>query len=200
TDIWAFGCVLYEMLTGRRAFPGESVTDVLSAVISKDPAWDALPQTTPADVRRLLRRCLMKDRRHRLASASDVRLEIEDALSPTAPTATATPPHTPRQSALAFSLGLAVGLIAAAGGYMFGTSASRAATPSPAVTRLVIQPPTGTQIVSGHREIAVSADGRQVAFIAQGASDQHIYVRRLDELESHQVAGSEGARDLAFSP
>src|SRR6185295_4600952 len=108
-------------------------------------------------------------------------------------------PHTPRRSVLVFSLGLGVGLVATVGAYMFGISASRATAP-PAVTRLVIQPPAGTQIVSGHREIAVSADGRQVAFIAQGAGDQYIYVRRLDELESHQVAGTEGARDLAFSP
>ena len=201
TDLWAFGCVLYEMITGRRAFPGESVTDTLSAVISKEPAWEALPPTTPAGVRRLLRRCLTKDRKQRLASASDARLEIEDALSLTGSTATESPPHTPRRSALVFSsLGLGVGLLAAVGAYMFGTSASRAAAPPPTVTRLVLQAPTGTQIVSGHREIAVSADGRQVAFIAQGAADQHIYVRRLDELESHQVAGTEGARDLAFSP
>ena len=99
-----------------------------------------------------------------------------------------------------FSLGLGAGLIAAVGAYMLGTNASRAASAPPAVTRLVIQPPAGTQIISGHREIAVSADGRQVAFIARGAAEQHIYVRRLDELESHQVAGTEGARDLAFSP
>ena len=200
TDLWAFGCVLYEMLTGRRAFPGESVTDTLSAVISKDPAWEALPQTTPAAVRRLLRRCLMKDRRQRLASASDARLEIEDALSPTASTATETQLHAPRRSALVLSLGLGAALIAAVGAYMLGTNASRAASAPPAVTRLVIQPPAGTQIISGHREIAVSGDGRQVAFSARGAVDQHIYVRRLDELESHQVAGTEGARDLAFSP
>jgi len=200
TDLWAFGCVLYEMLTGRRAFPGESVTDTLSAVVSRDPAWEALPQTTPAAVHRLLRRCLMKDRKQRLASASDARLDIEDALSPTASIATQTHPQTRRRSALVFSLGLGAGLIAAVGAYMLGTNASRAASPPPAVTRLVIQPPAGTQIISGHREIAVSADGRQVAFIARGAAHQHIYVRRLDELESHQVAGTEDASDLAFSP
>ena len=198
-DLWAFGVVLYEMLTGRRAFPGESVTDTLSAVISKDPSWEAMPQTTPAAVRRLLRRCLEKDRKQRLASASDARLDIDDALSPTASTATGTHPHTLRRSALVFSLGLGAGLIAAVGVYMLGTNASRAASAPPAVTRLVIQSPAGTQIIGGHREIAVSADGRQVAFIARGAVDQ-IYVRRLDELESHQVAGTEGARDLAFSP
>jgi Tol biopolymer transport system component len=200
TDLWAFGCVLYEMLTGRRAFPGESVTDTLSAVVSKDPAWEALPQITPAAVRRLLRRCLMKDRKQRLASASDARLEIEDALSPTASTATETHLHTPRRSALVLSLSLGADLIAAVGAYMLGTNASRAASAPPAVTRLVIEPPAGTHIVGGHREVAVSADGRQVAFIAQGPANQHIYVRRLDDLESHQVAGTEGARDLAFSP
>ena len=200
TDLWAFGCVLYEMLAGRRAFPGESVMDTLSAVVSQDPAWEALPPITPAAVRRLLRRCLMKDRKQRLASASDARLEIEDALSPTASTATETQLPAARRSALVSSLGLGAGLIAAVVAYMLGSNASRKASAPPAVTRLVIQAPAGTQIISGHREIAVSADGRQVAFIALGAADQHIYVRRLDELESHQVAGTEGARDLAFSP
>ena len=143
TDLWALGCVLYEMLTGHRAFPGESVTDTLSAVISKDPAWEALPQTTPAAVRRLLRRCLMKDRKQRLASASDARLEIEDALSPTASIATETQRHAPRRSALVFSLGLGAGLIAIVGAYLLGTNAPRAAPAPPAVTRLVIQSPTG---------------------------------------------------------
>ena len=200
TDLRAFGCVLYEMLTGRRAFPGQSVTDTLSAVITKDPPWEALPQTTPATVRRLLRRCLMKDRKQRLASASDARLDVEDALSPTASTGTETQLYPPRRRALVLSLGLGAGLIAAVGAYMLRTNASRAASAPPAVTRFVIQPPAGTQIISVDREIAVSADGRQVAFIARGAADQHIYVRRLDELESHQVAGTEGARDLAFSP
>src|SRR4029077_19746901 len=117
---------------------------------------------------------------------------------PTVPTATA-PPLRRRRTALMLSLGLGVALIAAACVYMVGASASRKER-APAVTRLVIEPPTGTQIVGGHREIAVSADGRQVAFIAQGTADQHIYVRRLDELESHEVADTEGARDLAFSP
>jgi eukaryotic-like serine/threonine-protein kinase len=200
SDLWAFGVVVLEMLTGRPAFPGETVSHVLAAVLRAEPDWSALPAHTPAPIRRLLRRCLEKDRKRRLDSAAAARLEIEDALSPTAATATETELHAPRRRALVLSLGLCAGLIAAVGVYMLGTSASRAASAPPAVTRLVIQSPAGTQIISGHREVAVSADGRQVAFIARGAADQHIYVRRLDELESHQVAGTEGAGDLAFSP
>ena len=77
-DIWAFGCVLYEMLTGRRAFAGEDVTDTLAFIITKEPDWNALPIETPPSLRRLLRRCLEKDLRRRLHDIGDARLEIED--------------------------------------------------------------------------------------------------------------------------
>jgi Tol biopolymer transport system component len=87
TDIWAFGCVLYEMLTGRRAFAGDSLTDTLAHVIEREPDWSAVPGTTPAGVRRLLERCLRKDVRQRLRDIADARMEIDDALA--APTAEA---------------------------------------------------------------------------------------------------------------
>ena len=80
-DIWAFGCVLYEMLSGKRAFEGESITDVLAAVVRSEPDWNALPSTTPAPVRRLLKRCLEKDRKRRLPDIMVARLEIDDALA-----------------------------------------------------------------------------------------------------------------------
>src|SRR5215470_4312123 len=81
TDLWAFGVVLLEMLTGRRVFEGETTSHVLAAILSKEPDWTALPPRTPAAIRRLLRRCLEKDRKRRLDSAADARLEIEDALA-----------------------------------------------------------------------------------------------------------------------
>ena len=81
-DIWAFGCVLYEMLSGKRAFEGESITDVLAAVVRSEPDWNYLPPTTPAPVRRLLKRCLEKDRKRRLPDIGVARLEIDDALAP----------------------------------------------------------------------------------------------------------------------
>ena len=89
TDIWAFGCVLYEMLTGRRAFAGDSLTDTLAHVIEREPDWRAVPETTPDVVRRLLERCLRKDVRRRLRDIADARIEIDDAIAaPTAPTDT----------------------------------------------------------------------------------------------------------------
>jgi serine/threonine protein kinase/Tol biopolymer transport system component len=81
TDIWAFGCVLYEMLTGRRAFAGDSLTDTLAQVIEHEPDWRAVPETTPEVVRRLLERCLRKDVRRRLRDIADARIEIEDAIA-----------------------------------------------------------------------------------------------------------------------
>ena len=80
TDIWAFGCVLYQMLTGRTAFSGDTVTDTLAAIVGREPDWSALPGTTPASVRRLLQRCLEKDAKRRLDDIGDARVELDDAL------------------------------------------------------------------------------------------------------------------------
>ena len=79
-DIWAFGCVLYEMLVGKKAFPGETITDVLAAVIRAEPDWDALPDTTAPPVQRLIRRCLQKDPRRRLQAMGEARIAIEEVL------------------------------------------------------------------------------------------------------------------------
>ena len=81
SDVWAFGCVLYEMLTGARAFAGDDVSDTLAAVLRAEPDWRTLPPETPASIRRLLRRCLEKDRKRRLSDAAGARLEIDDALT-----------------------------------------------------------------------------------------------------------------------
>lgn len=81
TDIWAFGCVLYEMLTGKQAFDGEDVTEILASVVKTEPNWSLVPESTPPAIRVLLRRCLRKDKRQRLQDATDVRIEIEEALA-----------------------------------------------------------------------------------------------------------------------
>src|SRR5262249_32071069 len=81
TDIWAFGCVLFEMLTGTIAFQGATIADTMVAIIERNPDWSMLPASTPQEVRRLLTRCLEKDARRRLHDAADARIEIDDALS-----------------------------------------------------------------------------------------------------------------------
>ncbi len=81
-DIWAFGCVLFEMLTGQPAFAGEGVSETMARVIEREPDWDALPASTPAPIRRLLRRCLQKDRKRRLDSAAAARFDVEEAMAP----------------------------------------------------------------------------------------------------------------------
>ncbi|PYU20417.1 MAG: serine/threonine protein kinase, partial [Acidobacteria bacterium] len=88
TDLWAFGCVLYELLTGKQAFEGETVTEILASVLKGEPDWQALPRATPPQIRGLLRRCLQKDKALRMQAAGDARIEIQEAL--TAPAATDT--------------------------------------------------------------------------------------------------------------
>ena len=116
TDIWAFGCVLYEMLTGRMAFAAATMSDVIAGILERDPNWEALPAKTPPRVRQLLRRCLEKDHRHRLRDIGDARLELNEALTGAEPTKgrTAGAPPRSRRGIAAFGL-LALLLVAAAG-------------------------------------------------------------------------------------
>ena len=81
TDVWAFGCVLFEMLSGRTTFVGDTVSDTIATILTREPAWDRLPDATPPEVRRLLRRCLQKDPKQRLRDIGDVRIELDEALT-----------------------------------------------------------------------------------------------------------------------
>ena len=91
TDVWAFGCVLYEVLTGRQAFRGETLSDTIAGVLEREPDWSALPATTPPPIHKLLRRCLQKDSHRRLHDIADARIEIEDSLAAPAPMERAAP-------------------------------------------------------------------------------------------------------------
>ena len=142
-DIWAFGAVLYEMLTGRRAFPGDDLSLTLAAVMMQDPAWAALPPATPSSIRHLLRRCLVKDPRQRIRDMGDVRLALEGANDPAPAPNRQTRPLLVWASAVVAVVSLAVAAFAIW---------NRPAAVQKTAVRLTIPlaARSGTHLVSGH--------------------------------------------------
>jgi serine/threonine protein kinase len=202
TDIWAFGCVCYEMLAGRAAFVGETLTDTLAAVVQREPDWLALPNGTPSAVRRLLQRCLEKDPRRRLRDIGDVRLDIEEALTAPAPSQTVQAPSSVRRwpSHVAWALVALsiVAVIGALGGpYILGTRASDGQP-----VRFTIGPPLNSVLPSNIQAgiSALSPDGRRLAFVADRAGTRLLWVRSLDSLEVRLLPGTEGAESPFWSP
>ena len=201
TDIWSFGCVLYEMLTGRAPFSGDSISDTLVAILEREPDQTMLPAETPVPIRRLLRRCLEKDRKRRLDSASDARLEIEDAIAgPAAETLApvATPSRRVTPAAIAALAGLTV--IAA----LVAWIVLRPAPAVPLPARFAIVPAPGLPLnVSGlDRDLALSPDGRRLVYRAGGSNTagSPLMVRPIDRLDAQPVADVSGAYAPFFSP
>jgi Tol biopolymer transport system component len=202
TDIWAFGCVLFELLTGQQAFHGDTVTEILAAVLRGEPDWPALPAATPTKVRDLLRRCLQKDKTLRLRDAGDASLEIQEALF-AAPTAgpTAIGPAT-RGWQQALVSGLTVLVTALVTGLAF-LNLKPATPPAPRpVTRTVITLPPGQQLagLDNGPAVALSPDGTHLAYVASQGGTQQMYLRAMDDLEARPVPGTEGAVEPFFSP
>jgi Tol biopolymer transport system component len=199
TDIFAFGAVLYELLTGKPAFHGDDVTDILGAVLRMEPDWSQLPEATPAAIRILLRRCLRKDKRQRLSDATDVRIEIEDAIAAPAtaePTAAAIDTGVLGRRALLLAAGCLLAGALVASLIVWSLRPTRPAQP---VSRLVV-PLAPNESLTGMSGVtlALSVDGTQLAYVA-GAS-QRIYLRAFDALEAKPLTGTEGAYGPFFSP
>jgi Tol biopolymer transport system component len=175
-DIWAFGCVVFEMLAGRKAFEGETVSDVLAAVIRDEPDWDALPVTTPAPVQRLLRRCLDKDPKRRLRDIGEARIAIEETLSGAAPGPSVRPaggiePGAHRRAPLRVLPWLALGLFG--GTLLSGVLVWRLAAPAP---RSAMHFSAVTNYAGVQAYPALSPDGRSVAFVSNRGGNYDIYV------------------------
>ncbi len=197
SDVWAFGAVLFEMLTGTRAFKGEDVSDTLAAILRDEPAWSSLPSDTPAPIKRLLRRCLVRDARKRLRDIGDARLDIEEAIAAPssdipAPQAAARP-ATLAQRALPWLVGLAVGAVA--GSAAWGLLRPESASSAPPIRTTITAPPA-VEIV----DVALAPDGRTLAFTGTQNDKSRIYVRALDQIEAVPLTGSEGGRRPFFSP
>jgi Tol biopolymer transport system component len=202
TDLWAFGCVLYELLTGKQAFEGEMVTDIIAKILQSEPHWKALPPATPAKVSDLLRRCLQKDKTLRMQAAGDARIEIQEALI--APS-TAVPVNVAvnRLSGWRRAAMLALTALAsfAIGGIAVWNLKPAPASPPGSVSRMVITLPPGDQLAAvDYPAIAISPDGTQLAYVAVHSGTRQIYLRALDSLEARPLPATEGGNTPFFSP
>jgi len=204
TDIWSFGCVLFELLTGQRAFPGQTFSDIIAAVLEHETDLRQLPPTTPPAVRRLLHRCLQKDRRRRLQSIGDARLELEDTISGAGPIQPAEPPRaagakkTWSLASVAAAVGIAAGLAA---GFVISREPSPHRTWTP--QRLVLPLPQDGEIWP-HGGLAISPSGRHIAYVAVppslGSDGSQVYLQELTAFAPRAVLGTEGGRRPVFSP
>jgi serine/threonine protein kinase len=161
SDIWAFGCVLFEMLTGTRPFDGETITDVLGAVVRAEPDWSRLPDTTPGNIRRLLRRCLTKEARARQQAAGDARLEIEEAIRGAVEPSVASTSSRRSRALLAAAAALAATAVSTLA--FLAYAARRPADPGPvSVTRFTVPSPDGEDLATAAANdgpVAISPNG-----------------------------------------
>jgi eukaryotic-like serine/threonine-protein kinase len=191
-DIWAFGCVLYEMLTGRPVFEGEDVADILGAVLKTDPDWTRLPPETPPSIRRLLQLCLEKNPRNRCSDASDVRIDIEHAQKGEEYAPAAVPASSSR---MLWTGWIAAGVMAIALASM-GLLYFHKTLPQPAEMRVDI----ATPVTSASLDFALAPDGQSLVFVASGDGQQRLWLRRLDKADAQRLAGTEDATLPFWSP
>ena len=197
-DVWAFGVVLYEMLTGRRTFEGGDVSEVMAKVITSDPDWNALPTALPPALATYLRRCLQKDPRERLRDIGDVRLAMAGAFDLPAPSPVdlpETPVAVPQTRVWQRPLPLAVGAIALflIGGFSVWAVTRPEPTPAPDRMRFTLVPPDTAPLgLAGPRhDLAISADGTLVVYDGPGTgTGPELNLRRIDQLEAASLRGT----------
>jgi eukaryotic-like serine/threonine-protein kinase len=208
-DIWAFGCVLYEMLTGRCAFAGASVTDTLAAVIEREPDWERLGEPTAIPIRRLLRRCLAKDLRARLRDITDARLEILDVADELPAAAQSVATRSEKRVGPTAATKRRLWMLVAAGMFFFGTVSlgllvmSRGRTQAPAPVRFTVSAPESAvlDLETTGFFTSISPDGRHLAFSARDAAGTtSLWVRSLDALTAQLLPGTQDANAVFWSP
>ena len=194
-DIWAFGCVFYEMLSGYRPFAGSDVSDTLALILTKDVDWRLLPASTPAPVRSLLRRCLQKDPRERLRDIGDARLQLQDAAAGPETAAAGFGWHPPAIVVLA----LAVALAAVMGAFD-PILPWRQQPAGPRIVRFSVVPPAGTRFMSAYPAAAISPDGSRIVLVVERGRETYLSLRPVDGIELTKIPGTDGATRPFFSP
>jgi predicted Ser/Thr protein kinase len=203
TDVWSFGCVLYEMLTGQKAFAAETISDTIAKILGFEPDWQQLPAKTPPAIPILLRRCLQEDLGRRLRDVGDARLEIEEALAVPSNEWSATPaaigarPAQPR-SLIPWSIAAIVVVIVGAAVW----NSWRAGRPtSRPLTRMALTLPAGEPLwIRVGSSVAISPDGTRVVYVASRGGSTQLYLRAMDQFEAAPIPGTEGAEGPFFSP
>ena len=191
-DIWAWACVLFEMLAGRRAFDGADTTEVIAAVVRGEPDWSQLPVETPAELRRLLRRCLEKDRKKRFADIRDVRFALDDAQSQ--PTQQVVLPGTSNRERLAWA-GALLRCIAGTAAVLWRGGEGTAGEPAREMRVEIATPPT-----TDSASLSISPDGNHLAFVAFNEGRPMMWLRSMITGEARPLAGTDGASFPFWSP
>lgn len=202
TDIWAFGCVLYEILTGRAVFTGDTLSDTITAILDREPHWKALPEHTPSSVRRLLRRCLEKDPKRRLPDIADARLEIDEAETTRSDARDSGQTVSSRIARIAtrervgwiIAAACLTGLVAMLAFNRAGPG-DRAPADTPSYSTSIVLP-AGVNLWSGNPpgRFVLSPDGRRLAMVASDSTGRSmLWVRPLDSRVAQALGGTEGA-------
>jgi hypothetical protein len=196
-DVWAFGAVVFEMLSGKRTFRGQTVGEALAAVLTQDPDWGLLPAGTPPGIRKLLKRCLERDRRKRLRDIGEARIAIDEYLDDPAGALTADGAAAARLARRELLLWVVAALIFAAVALALALLHFRETPPETLLVKYSISPPEKRDFV--HH--AVSPDGRLLAFVTSNSLNKyHLWVRQLDSLTTRLLDGTEGALLPFWSP
>jgi serine/threonine-protein kinase len=209
TDVWAFGCVVFEMLAGRAPFEGQTPTDTLAAIVERDPPWSAMPSAVPSSVTDVVRRCLAKDRARRFHDLADVRILLEEALA-APPTAVKSPSRqNMRWGRVAVGIVAAMAVASVTTGLIVRRQSVAAPQVAAPTARLIaipdepLAPITGSCAAGGCGDeavLAISPDGRRLAYVSSASNQDRLFVRDLDRYDSRAIPGTEGARGPVFSP
>jgi serine/threonine protein kinase/Tol biopolymer transport system component len=193
SDIWAFGVVLYEMLTGGRPFKGDDISEVVATVLKTEPEWTALPADTPVSIRRLLHRCLEKDPRKRLGAISDARFDLDEALAP--PPFTGLAPAPVRRGSLLTYVAFAMAGAVVTAGVALATWPHASAAPQSLARTSMVAPP-GLELWPDSAQVVISPDGQYVAFVSGNPIDRQaaqLWVRPINSLAAKPLEGTDGA-------